>query len=143
MVVLEAVGLRLSELGLRGELVGRGWPHLPGWTTRDEFVPEEEFSELVASSAAVMLPYRHFFQSGVAVRAAEAGVPVIGPAEGQLSEMFGGDYPGLVHDGETESWMRAVSSVLEDPHCGRRGGEEAYATSARAWSSFLIEWSAP
>jgi glycosyltransferase involved in cell wall biosynthesis len=90
-------------------VAGRGWPAIPGWTVIDRFLTEAEFLELLGSSAAVLLPYRYYFQSGVALRALEAGVPVVGRQTGFLTSIFGSDFPGAVDNwNEPAAWLAAV-----------------------------------
>jgi glycosyltransferase involved in cell wall biosynthesis len=94
----------------RLEIVGRGWPAVPGWAVRDAFVPEGELDELLATSDAVVIPYRRFYQSGVALRALEHGVPVVGPAASSLATLCGPSSRLLVGpDGWAESVAYAVS----------------------------------
>lgn len=105
---------RLAErlAGVRLEIVGRRWPDVPGWSVRDDYVSEEEMDELVRTSSAVLIPYKRFYQSGIAARALETAVPVIGPGL-QLISMTGDDYPFLVDDpSEPDEWLRAVEQAL-------------------------------
>lgn len=95
----------------RLEIHGRGWPSLEGWAVSDRFVAEEEFDELIRTADCVVIPYDSFFQSGVAVRCLENGVPVVAPEHEHVAELYGEDWPGLVHD--ENDWCDAVSRVLE------------------------------
>lgn len=89
---------------------GRGWPAVDGWEVDDRFVPEDELSGLIAACDCVVIPYRRYFQSGIAVRSLESGVRVVGPRTEHLVELFGSDWPGLVDDGD--AWADAVRRVL-------------------------------
>ena len=91
---------------------GRGWPELEGWTVRNRFVPEEEVDDLIARSAVVVIPYRHFFQSGVAIRALESAVPFVGPRDSSLSDLVGTSSSWLASSSDTKSWFRAVDNAL-------------------------------
>lgn len=136
--LLRSLGPRLASMGLTCEIVGRDWPEIPGWRRRPHFVPEEEFDALLASSAAILIPYSEFFQSDVAVRASEHGTPVVGLGESHLEEMLGEDYDGLVPvTGEVDQWVAAVSSVLEnrDAHSARCVG--AATRADEQWRSLL------
>ncbi|MBY6683244.1 hypothetical protein HQ312_19475 [Rhodococcus sp. BP-316] len=93
------------------EIHGRGWPIVRGWTVRDEFVPEEDFTRLITSSSCIVIPYAHFYQSGIAVRALENSVPVVGPRHEHLETLYGRDWPGLVDDNNT--WSMAMRAVVE------------------------------
>jgi hypothetical protein len=92
------------------EIIGRGWPLIDGWQVTNAFVEEGTFGRMIAESDAVLIPYRRFFQSGVAVRALEGGVPVVGPHDSSLSELLGPDCQWLVRDGD---WFTAVMSTID------------------------------
>ncbi|GAA3535760.1 hypothetical protein AFL01nite_08100 [Aeromicrobium flavum] len=105
------VAIGADDFGGRAkEVVGRGWPSFAGWTVRDAFVPEDEFEHLIRTAACVVIPYDHFYQSGVATRCLELGVPIVGPRHENLEELFGKHWPGLVDD--QTSWAAAVTRVL-------------------------------
>src|SRR5262249_23214486 len=53
---------------------------------RIEFVPDAETEIYFKASDALVLPYRHIFQSGVLVLAYSFGLPVIGADVGSLRE---------------------------------------------------------
>ncbi|TQR85361.1 hypothetical protein D8S82_17170 [Mycobacterium hodleri] len=92
------------------EIYGRGWPDVPGWKVANEFVPEQEFVRLVESSDCVVIPYDLFFQSNVAVRCLEAGVPVVAPVHEHITQLYGEDWPGTVRD--PSDWYDALSRAL-------------------------------
>lgn len=94
---------RLS--GFTCEIVGRGWPSVPGWTTDARFVPEAEMDRLILTSSSVVIPYSRFYQSGIAIRALELGCPVVGPSDSSLADIYGADAENLTHDGR---WGDAV-----------------------------------
>lgn len=101
--------------GVSLEIIGRGWPPVDGWAVRDEFVPEVELDRLLRSSTAVLIPYRRYYQSGIAARAIELAVPVVGGSR-ELSTMTGADYPFLVPDGAAVGrWADAVQAALASP----------------------------
>lgn len=51
----------------------------------ERFVPDDELNDLVAASDLVLAPYRrHVGSSGVVLRAAAGGRPVLGPETGQI-----------------------------------------------------------
>jgi hypothetical protein len=75
----------------RLQIVGRGWPTVNGWQVDARFIPEEEFDATIQQSSVVLIPYRRFYQSGVAIRALEQDVPVVGPRASVLSEIFGAE----------------------------------------------------
>lgn len=92
---------------------GRGWPNIPGWEVHSGFVPEQEMDELIASSSVVLIPYRRFYQSGVAMRCLENGTPVVGPRDSNLSDLLGKHSPLLVSN-DPHDWARAVGSAIEE-----------------------------
>lgn len=97
----------------RLEIVGRGWPPVPGWIVRDEFVSERELDGLIRTSSSVLIPYRRYYQSGIAARAIEAAVPVIGRSD-ELSSMTGGDYPFLLRsDANVRDWVDMIRSAID------------------------------
>jgi hypothetical protein len=98
--------------GIDLEVVGRGWPAIEGWAVRDEFVTEKELDELVMSSTAVLIPYRRFYQSGIAARALESAVPVVGRKK-ELASMTGDQYPFLVDAPfAPDAWATAVEAAI-------------------------------
>lgn len=80
----------------------------------DRFLPDVEFEALLASSAAVLIPYKFYFQTGVALRALEAGTPVVGRPTGFLTSIFGESFPGAVERwSDPRSWHSAVQAAVE------------------------------
>lgn len=57
------------------EIYGRNWPKIAGWHVKSGFLSEDEFEDIIRESDLVIIPYRFFFQSGVAIRCLEARVP--------------------------------------------------------------------
>jgi hypothetical protein len=122
------------------EIVGRGWPPVAGWTVRNLFITEDEFSALLGTSAVVLVPYRRFFQSEVAVRALEAGTPVVGPENTSLEELLGAASPWLVRG---DDWVAAIDRAL----AADAGSIHDLASKTReevviAWTAWLHEDSA-
>ncbi|MBF4457332.1 glycosyltransferase [Pseudoclavibacter sp. VKM Ac-2867] len=139
--LLGRLGARLAEHGVLGEIVGRGWPQIPNWTVRSEFVSEEELDRLVASAGAVLVPYTKYWQSGLAIRAAEHSVPVVGAAGGFLDELLGTDNPGLVADiNDLDEWTLAIVAVLGDSDAKTSDSALRYFREARDGWTDLISW---
>ena len=66
---------------------------------RDAFVPEEEIQDLFRASDLALLPYvRHIGSSGVLVRAAAEGIPVVGSDYGILGAHLRRRHLGLAVD---------------------------------------------
>jgi hypothetical protein len=120
------------------EIVGRGWPAVAGWKVRNEFVTEEELDELVISSTVVLIPYQRYYQSGIAARALELAVPVVGRKK-ELASMTGDDYPFLVDAPfQTESWLSAIgAAMLSDERHLEDVRSDVASRALHAWS----EWS--
>jgi glycosyltransferase involved in cell wall biosynthesis len=99
-------------------------------------VSEAEFRELLGGAAVVLLPYKYYFQSGVALRALEAGVPVVGRTTGFLTSILGANFQGAVQDWEDPtSWLAAVEGAV--------AAREEQMRSAAAYSSRgAVEWRA-
>jgi GT2 family glycosyltransferase len=95
------------------QIDGRGWPDVRGWEVRSRFVPENELNELIESCAVVVIPYRRFYQSGVALRCLERGTLVVGPKNSNLAEVLGADSPLLASPDGPASWSGAVAAALE------------------------------
>ncbi|MGY4712359.1 glycosyltransferase [Mycolicibacterium sp. CBM1] len=110
---MAAIAPVLSAGGWQPTVAGRGWPAIPGWRVIDRFMSEQEFGELLGSAAVVLLPYRYYFQSGVALRALEAGVPVVGRRTGFLESVLGVAFPGGVDEwDDPSSWLAAVEAAV-------------------------------
>ena len=109
--LLERIGPSLRERGFRPLICGRGWPSVAGWEVQGGFLAEEALDASLVASAAVLIPYAHFFQSGVAVRAVEVGTPVVGPRHPFLVELLGDGWPGLTATEATADWVEAVAAV--------------------------------
>ncbi|MGX7724531.1 hypothetical protein [Rhodococcus sp. 5G237] len=107
---LVAIAASWENLRAPLEIHGRQWPSVDGWFVSDKFLPEQEFDHLIKTAGCIVVPYSNFFQSGVAVRAFESGVPVVAPRHEHIEELFGEDWPGFVQD--DEDWPQAVRRVL-------------------------------
>jgi hypothetical protein len=118
--------------GWRLEIIGRGWPSIPGWNIQSEFVAEARFDELVRTSHVVVIPYTRFFQSGVAIRALEWGVPVVGPYGSSLKVALGDDCRWLVRDG---NWTSAVAAAAVEDR------DEVSAVARNLYDQVIVDWS--
>jgi hypothetical protein len=110
--LLRHLGPLLRARGYRPCIAGRGWPAISGWDVIDEFLSERNLAAMIAGATAVVLPYDRYWQSGIAVRALEAGVPVVGTPTSFLKELFGSDNPGLVQSAsDPGAWADVVEAV--------------------------------
>jgi glycosyltransferase involved in cell wall biosynthesis len=133
-------GLQTAAVRLRGSvdlsIVGRNWPAVEGWEVRSEFVPEEELEELIRSSSAVVIPYKRFYQSGIAFWCLELGTPVVGPAGTSLEEVLGVDSRLLIRD--LDGWGTAVAFALSQE--GRDSTRQAAADWRRRSNAEWASW---
>ncbi|MFD0924691.1 glycosyltransferase [Williamsia deligens] len=117
---------------------GRRWPPVTGWEVEDTFVSESEVDDLLLSASVVLIPYRKFFQSGVAVRCLELGVPFVGPDETSLMDLTGSDSQLLA--GSRADWLRAVRFAHAQGRIGADERADRYRREAdRAWRAFIDE----
>lgn len=124
--LLRVLGPMLRKDGLQTEIVGRGWPEIEGWNVRGEFVEEAQLTDLISTSSVVVIPYRRYWQSGIAIRAFEASVPVVGAHGGFLDELYGGDLSLLVApQAPPEEWVARIrdASQAEDGYIYGRAVE--------------------
>jgi hypothetical protein len=139
---LEVLRLLASELGGQFELeiVGRGWPEITGWKVDARFVAESELDVLIRSSDAVLIPYKRFYQSGIAVRALESGTPVVGRAGTSLDALYGAGSKLLVREGsdgvagELAAWVAAVKYATTD------GALEADEAGRQHFNEVAADW---
>ena len=106
--LLSALGKRLAgRYGLK--IVGRGWQQMENWAVTDCFIPEPEVEQLLLSATVVLIPYTRYFQSGVATRCVELGVPVVGSRTQSLEDLLGIDSGLLVKNPESvDDWVRSI-----------------------------------
>ncbi|MFI6492300.1 hypothetical protein [Streptomyces sp. NPDC050564] len=135
--LMESVARELpDEVSLR--VAGRGWPEVAGWSVDSRFISEGELETMLSGeSTVVLVPYRRFFQSGIAMRALENLVPVVGPADSSLAAVFG-SLGTLPSSQEPQAWVRAIHRAFDtdDQKLRAQLGRQAYASS-RAWKSVL------
>jgi hypothetical protein len=112
--LLSALGPELRGAGFRPRIVGRGWPELAGWEVRDGFLSEADFDLELRLASVLLVPYRRYWQSGVALRALENGTDVVGARTEFLTMLLGADHPGLI-DGHTDAraWLGAIEATVD------------------------------
>lgn len=136
---LESLGKELrDEVDL--EIVGRGWPEVEGWKVEARFVSEKELDYLIGSSAAIVIPYLRFYQSGIAIRALEANTPIVGRAATSLADLYGKDSKLLVRDHpqtqiiEAHAWADAVRVAVSG------GREESIRAALAYYATAVSQW---
>ena len=137
--LLRTLAPGLRSLGLRPVIRGRGWPPVDGWDVRAGFLSEDAFDEAIGQAACVLLPYRLLFQSDVATRAAELGVPVVGPASSNVSDLFGATWPGAVPEGAPPTdWLSRTAAVAAwQPEDVLLRASRQFVLGEAAWRSWL------
>ncbi|MEV7135691.1 glycosyltransferase [Arthrobacter sp. NPDC093128] len=125
------------------EIAGRGWPAVDGWKVDSRFVTEIELDELVRSSDVIVIPYKRFYQSGIAIRALEAGTPIVGRAGTSLVELYGPNSSLLVTDqteddgASAQAWAAAVRyAVLHGKNEVADAANAMFKSVAADWQSW-------
>jgi hypothetical protein len=132
LAILERLG-RAPHDPWELHIVGRGWPAIEGWDVDSRFVTEDELDLKLASAAAVLIPYSHYFQSGIATRCCELSIPVVAHRHEFIESLYGSDWPGFVETETEAGWLGAVARVVG---LGV-SSERAVASSALAWGRVL------
>jgi glycosyltransferase involved in cell wall biosynthesis len=82
----------------------------------DHFVPEDEFRSRMARADWILMPYlRPEYSSGILVRAAMAGTPVLGPRDGLLGRLIESGALGRTTRIEPASLARAIDEAVVLP----------------------------
>lgn len=138
--VMAAIAPSLRSRGWQPVVAGRGWPPIPGWKVISRFLTEGEILGLLESAAVLLLPYRHYFQSGVALRALESGIPVVGRETGFLTTILGANFPGAVDSwDDPSSWATAVQQAADARNFQLKAAE-AYSTRGKVeWPALINE----
>jgi glycosyltransferase involved in cell wall biosynthesis len=136
--LLVSLAPELRNRGYRLLVVGRGWPKVAGCEVDDRFLSEHDLDQQIAGSAAVLIPYSHFYQSGIAARALELGVPVLGPRHPFLTDLFGAQWPGLISAGHgAVAWADGLANVTHSS-AGLAALSAAYRDRCeREWAEYL------
>lgn len=136
--LLKELAEPLKRRGYELIIAGTGWPDVPGWHVRSGHLSENEFDEVITSAACVLIPYREFYQSGVAVRALEAGRAIVGSDHPFLAGLYGVDWPGLVRTETLTAWLDAVDSAASVPAQDLQRRRAIYASHVcERWGSFF------
>lgn len=136
---LAEIGGRIADLGYFPEIRGRGWPAIEGWKVEDRFLSEQELREALRHAMCLLIPYTRYYQSEMAVRAIELGVPVVGRATDFLVDLLGSTWPGLVRGPDPTDWLTAISGVAPAQVRGQlvHLAHAAQERSGRSWSELL------
>jgi|GEM_PF-1460016 len=114
---------------------GRGWPQVDRWQVDSRFVTEAEVEASLSACACLVLPYRRYYASGVAVRCLEQLTPVVGRRHPMLEELLGPDWPGFV---KGDQWGAAAARAAAVPRREMVARRDSYAArSHAAWAGFV------
>jgi glycosyltransferase involved in cell wall biosynthesis len=142
--LLVSLAPQLRNRGFRLLVVGRGWPQLAGWEVDERFLSENELDQRIEGSAAVLIPYSRFYQSGIAVRALELGVPVVGPRHPFLMDLFGAQWPGLISTGHgAAAWTDGIAKVTRSSAVLTPTSAEFRDRCEREWAEYLRKLGIP
>jgi glycosyltransferase involved in cell wall biosynthesis len=112
-----------------------GLAALPGVTLEPRWVAEAEIPALLASSDAVVLPYREASQSGIAPQALAMGIPVVATPVGGLLEQVRPGAGGVLASAVTAAALaEALDSLL------RPGALERLRAEAREEGRRTADW---
>jgi hypothetical protein len=107
---------------------GRGWPSIAGWNV----------DQVIRECQVVLIPYKRFYQSGVAVRALELSTPVVGPCDSSLSDMFDRCVGNLATSSSPEEWWARVERARATAPEDLRADHAAYSEKvAQGWAHLL------
>lgn len=136
--LLAELGPRLNARGIRCQILGRGWPEVPGWEVDSRFVSEDELDSALGSAWAVILPYRMYFQSGIAIRALELGTVTVSPPTSFAVDLTGGE--SVVEDpAELDSWEGAIDWCVQNPGAAKRHFDEYRDRVDASWTLLLSD----
>jgi D-inositol-3-phosphate glycosyltransferase len=105
---------------------------------RAEFIPDHETEIYFKAADALVLPYRHIYQSGVLFLAYNFGLPVLAADVGSLKEEIIEGHTGFVFRPEdpvdlARAIERYFASDLYTDLCGRRQKIRDYAAKRHSW----------
>jgi len=117
LALLQRLGPVLRDLGYTAKIMGRGWPQeIEGWEVESRFVSEEELEAALGAASAILLPYSHYFQSGILVRALEMATLTVTPRTSFAEDIFGVESELIVDDvNDVSEWVRAITYATSNP----------------------------
>ncbi len=99
---------------------------------QDRFLPGREFEDAVAGADWILMPYRRpEYSSGILGRAAQAGVPVIGPEDGLLGRLIREWGLGLTSRIEPRALAQTLKQALDKPWACNPEKREEFLWSSR------------
>ena len=136
--LLAILGPMLRAHGIRCRIFGRGWPEgLAGWEVTSRFLSESEFDAVLGSAWAVLIPYNHYFQSGVALRAMELGTVSVSRETSFARDLMGSDFT-LGSSAVAEDFRDALVTAM-DSNIARLRFDAYQQAVDRSWGEALAE----
>ena len=119
-------------------VAGRGWPQMAGWDVTSEWLNEEELERRIRTCSLILIPYSDYYQSGVAIRAMELGIPVIGVRHEQLITMYGPNWSGICAELDTNCISEAaLRSLAVERHALSAMAFDYQSRADATWSAAL------
>jgi glycosyltransferase involved in cell wall biosynthesis len=143
--LLNDLGPRLRANDIEAVVAGRGWSNRlnPSWEVHDRFVTETELDSLLASAAAVVIPYRRYYQSGIAIRALELGTTPIGEENSFLGSLLGSSSMQLREGADAEDYLSAILSATSGRAETAGLFRDFQSRVDRGWSGLLTHMPTP
>ncbi|MBP2411524.1 hypothetical protein JOF48_000323 [Arthrobacter stackebrandtii] len=139
--LLSAIGPQLKNLGLRPRIFGRGWPDtITGWEIDSRYLSENELDQRIDAAAIVLIPYKNYFQSGIAIRALERGRPVVSP-ENSFTKLIFGHVDGAVYpaDSPPEQVVAHIKLVMSSQYQALATFSRYRDQVDRSWHDLMYE----
>jgi hypothetical protein len=112
---LSTLGPELKGDGFWPKIVGRGWPRdLPGWEVDSRFLSEKELDIELNRATVVLIPYKRYYQSGVAIRAIEQNAIPISPRTSFAEDVLGVESQYIVEELDVTAVKDAIDSAIAD-----------------------------
>lgn len=139
--LLSELGPLLRNLGLETRIVGRGWPNnIKGWEVTSRFLAEDELSLELAQAAVVIIPYTHFFQSGIMIRALEQGTLSVSSDTSFTRQVFGNSPINVLEPNSVSAWISAIQVAVDSPQTFATKAFQEYRTNCdTSWKSGLSQ----
>lgn len=143
--LLRHLGPMLRARGFLPRIYGRGWPeHIPGWDIESRFLTEVELDRALDRAAVVLIPYKNYFQSGIAIRALERGRLSVSPENSFARDVFG-DISGSIYSASAnaETVLESIASVAATKSAPKDVFEDYQRCTDETWRIALSEFVHP
>lgn len=136
--LLRWIGPHLANKGVECRVVGRGWPQIEGWTVDSRYLSEANFESELAQAWLLLVPYRFYYQSGVALRALELGTVSLSPATSFSHSLLGDDFS--LCNAPREVWLSRIMELTSSPAQSEVLFDEYKQRCDHSWHQFLQRW---